>query len=254
ILKRVAPSAARTFPHWYHKRVCGLMGIRIKIAGKIDRRQPTLYVSNHVSWLDIVVLSAVAPVSFVAKKEVSTWPGVSWLANLQRTVFVDRERRQQIGRTAGEISERLAAGDSIVLFAEGTSSDGNRVLPFRSSLFASALPKPKTQPDEALARSRPGASGPEVRQPIVRCIALTYTRLHGVALSRSQRSHIGWYGDMEMVDHAWALLKSGPIDAVVAVGDAIPLGSETNRKTLARDTEALIRRDVTAMLRTSGEE
>ena len=111
-----------------------------------------LLVANHTSWLDIPVLSAVAPVSFVAKKEVGGWPFVSSLARLQRSVFVDRARRTAVGETAGEILARLAQGDTIVLFAEGTSSDGNRVLPFMTSLFAAAKPSAK---DASASRRTP---------------------------------------------------------------------------------------------------
>ncbi|MEL6873345.1 MAG: lysophospholipid acyltransferase family protein, partial [Pseudomonadota bacterium] len=90
ILKRTAPDAARRFPHWYHRQVCRILGIRLHVDGQIDRNAPALIVANHASWLDIVVLSAVAPVSFVAKKDVAGWPFVGTLARLQRTVFVDR--------------------------------------------------------------------------------------------------------------------------------------------------------------------
>jgi 1-acyl-sn-glycerol-3-phosphate acyltransferase len=81
---------ARTFPHWYHRQVCKIAGVRLNIDGKVAKEQGVLLISNHVSWLDITVLSAVAPVSFVAKQEVASWPFVSWLAKLQRSVFVDR--------------------------------------------------------------------------------------------------------------------------------------------------------------------
>ena len=170
-LLRFSPRLARTFPHWYHRRVCRLFGIRLEIDGAVVRDKPVLLVSNHTSWLDIPVLSAVAPVSFVAKREVGAWPGVSTLARLQRTVFVDREKRTAVGETAGEIIERLRLGDTVVLFAEGTSSDGNRVLPFRTSLFAAAKPPQRV------------ASG--VPDAVVQTIALTYTRLHGIPMGRA---------------------------------------------------------------------
>ena len=129
---RTGSRYARTFPHWYHRQVCRIVGIRLNIEGEVAREQGVLLISNHVSWLDITVLSAVAPVSFVAKQEVASWPFVSWLAKLQRSVFVDRNRRNEVGDKANEILERLAAGDHIVLFAEGTSSDGNSVVPFKT--------------------------------------------------------------------------------------------------------------------------
>lgn len=250
VLKRTAPSAAKIFPHWYHKRVCQLLGVRLDVEGAITRDQPVLIVANHTSWLDIPVLSAVAPVSFVAKKEVGSWPGVAMLANLQRTVYVDRKRRSQVSATAGEIAQRLDNGDQIVLFAEGTSTDGNRVLPFRSSLFAAAMPSKSPAPQIVSDRGQEQAraAGTET-SPLVQTLAITYTRLHGIPLSRAQRYLIGWYGDMDMADHAWTLLKSGPIDVAVRIGAPIPLTAFENRKDLAAHTEKNIRGAVTALLR-----
>ena len=95
---RTGSRYARTFPNWYHRQVCRLVGIRLHIDGGVAREQGVLLISNHVSWLDITVLSAVAPVSFVAKQEVASWPFVSWLAKLQRSVFVDRTRRSEVDR------------------------------------------------------------------------------------------------------------------------------------------------------------
>jgi 1-acyl-sn-glycerol-3-phosphate acyltransferase len=238
VLKRVRPAWARTFPHWYHKRVCRLLGIHVRVAGEFVADRPVLIVANHTSWLDIPVLSAVAPVSFVAKSEVDGWPGVGALARLQRTVFVNRTRRSDTGRTAGEIAQRLAAGDNVVLFAEGTSSDGNRVFPFRSSLFAAAVPA--NTPAEA-------ASG--AASPVLQTASVVYTHVHGVPLSRADRPLIGWYGDMDMVPHGWGVLKAGPIDVTVALGPPMALNPASDRKQLARSTEADVRARVTALLR-----
>ena len=97
-----------------------------------------LIVANHTGWLDIVIFSAVMPLSFVAKSEVDGWPFFGTLARLQRTVFVERARRSQTGEARDAIRERLLAGDTLVLFPEGTSSDGNEVLPFKSALLGAA--------------------------------------------------------------------------------------------------------------------
>jgi len=233
---RVSPRRARLFPHWYHRQVCRLMGIRLTIEGAIAPDKPVLLVCNHTSWLDIPVLSAVAPVSFVAKKDVSRWPFVSSLARLQRSVFVDRERRSKVGEATNEIMARLAQGDTVVLFAEGTSSDGNRVLPFKTSLFAAAKPS-----GAALA-----AGAPDV---VVQTLSLVYTRLHGVPLNRAARPLVGWYGDMEMQSHAWSLLKAGPLDVRIRIGQPIPLESFADRKDLARRSEQEIRENVVCLLR-----
>ncbi len=93
VLIQLGLKQAKTLPHAYHKLVCRIFGIRVHIKGQVVTDKPVLFVSNHISWLDIPALSAVAPLCFVAKAEVGTWPFVSLLAKLQRTVFVDRTRR-----------------------------------------------------------------------------------------------------------------------------------------------------------------
>ncbi|HUS97554.1 MAG TPA: 1-acyl-sn-glycerol-3-phosphate acyltransferase [Hyphomicrobiaceae bacterium] len=236
LLLRVSQRAARGFPHWYHRRVCQLLGIRLHIAGKIDRNTPVLVVSNHVSWLDIPVLSAVAPVSFVAKREVGGWPFVSSLARLQRTIFVDRNKRSDVPKVTAELQRRLATGDAVVLFAEGTSSDGNRVLPFKSSLLAIAG----------------GSSADTSTRPSVQTLSLVYTHVHGVPLGRADRHLIGWYGDMEMGSHAWELLKAGPIDVSITISPPMDAGQFRDRKHLTRHTEQLVRENVVSALRANG--
>jgi 1-acyl-sn-glycerol-3-phosphate acyltransferase len=225
---------ARTFPHWYHRQVCKIIGVRLNIEGEVAESEGVLLISNHVSWLDITVLSAVAPVSFVAKQEVSTWPFVSWLAKLQRSVFVDRERRSAVSTKANEILSRLEAGDHVVLFAEGTSSDGNTVVPFRTALFAAAKP----------TDGRPVGSNIKAQT-----LALTYTKLYGLPLGRRGRPQVAWYGDMDMASHAWKLLGLGPLDAHIRIGPPVPLDDFPDRKALARYAEEKVRQDVVELLR-----
>lgn len=235
VLLKVAPKQARRFPHWYHRRVCRLLGIRFQVEGDIERPGPVLLVSNHVSWLDIPVLSALAPVSFVAKSEVGRWPFVSWLAKLQRTVFIDRTRRSDVGNVSNQMRDRLANGDTLVLFAEGTSTDGNRVLPFKSALLSPAFAQP--------------ANGENVAGVEVQTLSVVYTHIHGVPLGRADRNLIGWYGDMEMGGHAWELLKAGPIDVHIKIGNPEPFETFANRKELARIAEQRIRDNVVTTLR-----
>ena len=123
LLVRLGSRHARTFPHRYHRWVCRLIGLRLNVHGTVAADRPVLIVSNHVSWLDIPVLSAVAPISFVAKSEVGTWPLVGALARLQRTVFVDRKRRVAVGDVTSEMASRLGQGDHIVLFGSMDGTD-----------------------------------------------------------------------------------------------------------------------------------
>ncbi|MGI9383022.1 MAG: lysophospholipid acyltransferase family protein [Methyloligellaceae bacterium] len=235
LLVRLDAPWARTLPHWFHRQVCRLVGLRIHRFGCVSDDRPVLLVSNHISWLDIPALGALAPVSFVAKQEVATWPFVSWLAKLQRTVFVDRGRRANVAETTRGIISRLRSGDHIVLFAEGTSSDGNRVLPFRTSLFAAAKP------------SR-GDGMAENHEIYVQTLAVAYTALHGLPLGRRSRPLVAWYGDMEMASHVWDLLRRGPVDVHIRLSEPVALGEFVDRKALARFSEARIRRDVAMLL------
>jgi 1-acyl-sn-glycerol-3-phosphate acyltransferase len=231
---RMGSRFTRTFPHWYHRQVCRIVGIRLNVEGEIARNEGVLIISNHVSWLDITVLSAVAPVSFVAKQEVASWPFVRWLAKLQRSVFVDRTRRNEVGDKANEILGRLEAGDHIVLFAEGTSSDGNTVVPFKTALFAAAKPVGgHAMGDKVMAQT----------------LALTYTKLYGLPLCRRGRPVVAWYGDMDMASHAWKLLGFGPLDVNIRIGPPVPLDEFSDRKALARYAEEKVRKDVVELLR-----
>ncbi|KAB2846460.1 MAG: 1-acyl-sn-glycerol-3-phosphate acyltransferase [Hyphomicrobiaceae bacterium] len=234
-LVRLGSPWARRLPNWYHRQVCRLIGVRIHCEGEIPRGRPVLVVANHVSWLDIPVLSAVAPVSFIAKKEVGRWPFIGSLARLQRTVFVDRERRLSVGDTASEMLTRLRTGDNLILFAEGTSNDGNRVLPFRSSLFAAVEPGRHEDPDD--------------NEIAVQTLAIAYTGRHGIALDRFDRPGIAWYGDMEIAGHAWELLKAGPLDVEIIIGAPVSLAQAGHRKLLARRTETEVRNTVARLLR-----
>jgi 1-acyl-sn-glycerol-3-phosphate acyltransferase len=228
---RLSSPLARALPHRYHQFVCRLLGVRVHVMGRVSSDKPVLLVSNHVSWLDIPVLSSVAPLCFVAKSEVAGWPFISWLAKLQCTVFVDRTRRAQAGKVANQIADRLGQGDNIVLFAEGTSGDGHSVLPFKSSLFSAAEP-------------RDGHGG----KSYVQTLTIVYTRMHGLPMNRSQRYTVAWYGDMDMLSHIWRLLKGGPLDVHVRIGEPVLLESFGDRKKLAHHSEMQIRRHFAEIL------
>src|SRR4051812_32126637 len=128
----------RRIPVFYHRFVCRLVGVRVRASGAPVDDRPLLIVANHSSWLDISIITSLAPVVFVAKSEIARWPFFGLLAKLQRTVFVERDRRQKTGEVNAQIAQRLAEGDPVLLFGEGTAGDGNRVLPFRTALIGAA--------------------------------------------------------------------------------------------------------------------
>jgi len=223
LLLKLRSPAARTLPWRYHKLVAALFGIHIKVIGRPVTGEGVLMVANHTSWADIVIFSAATPLSFVSKAEVARWPLFGTLARLQRSVFVERHRRSATGETRDVIRERLLDGDTLLLFPEGTSHDGNTVLPFKSALLGAA---------EARL-----AGGAHVK---VQPVSTAFTGLHGLPMGRENRPLFAWYGDMEMVPHLWEALLAGPLDVVVQFHQ--PLSQDAmDRKTLARRAEELVR-------------
>lgn len=224
------PNMARRFPMHYHRLVCRILGIRVTVTGKPPGQGPLLIVSNHVSWLDIMVLSAVAPVSFVAKKEVNSWPFFGSLARLQRTVFVDRERRHATGSGHDDMRERLKQGDILVLFPEGTSSDGRRVLPFKSSFFGAAA----------------------YEGVLVQPVSLAYRGHRNMPMTRRLMPSFAWYGDMDLAPHLLEALTAGPIEVAVICHPPLSLSGERSRKALARHAEDEVRKGVALALHDPG--
>ena len=225
----------RSLPHWYHRILCALIGVRIREIGARSAASPALILSNHVSWLDICVISALSPVVFVAKSEVAGWPVFGWLARLQRTIFINRQARHQTGAASREIAGRLLGGDAVVLFAEGTSSDGIRVLPFRSALIGAV--------HHALGAST------HHKEITVQPMSMAYVGLGGVPLGRALRERVAWYGDADLMPHFFGVLASGAVDVTVSWGDATPYGMSADRKQIARDAEKSVRRMTAAVLR-----
>src|SRR6267142_2077642 len=213
----------RSIPHLYHRILCALIGVRIREVGRRSAATPALFLSNHVSWLDVCVIAALAPVAFTAKSEVAGWPVFGWLAKLQRTIFINRQARHQTGAATREIADRLLGGDAVVLFAEGTSSDGIRVLPFRSALIGAV--------HHALGAST------HHKEITVQPMSLAYVGLCGVPMGRALRERVAWYGDADLIPHFVGVLASGAIDVTVSWGEAASYDMNADRKQIARDAE-----------------
>jgi len=218
--------AARTFPMRYHRAVCRLIGVKVNLRGAISEARPLLLVSNHVSWLDITVIGSLVPLSFVAKKEVATWPVFGLFAKLQRSVFIDRNRRGAHAANSA-LAERLKGGEVMVLFAEGTSSDGNKVLPFKSAILGAAA--------QAVRESH-------LSDVAIQPMAIAYTHRYGLAIGRIERPFYAWYGDMDLLPHIWGVLKNGPVDVSIALGPVHGAAEVADRKELARTLEGEVKR------------
>jgi 1-acyl-sn-glycerol-3-phosphate acyltransferase len=219
----------RYLPRYWHRIICRCLGVRIHIVGELERRRPLMLAANHASWLDILVLSAVADVAFIAKSEVRDWPIFGLFAQWQKSVFIEREQKRKTGDQVSEIAERMADGEIMVLFPEGTTSDGNRLLDVKSSLFgaaAAALPK---APD-AVVHVQP--------------VAVAYTRVHGIAMGRYYRPLAAWPGDIELMPHLKGIFGCGAIDVEVCFGEAVDYRADTNRK----EVSATVARRIRTML------
>ncbi len=179
------------FARFYWHTVARLIGLQVRVigaapaTGRQPGSRPLIYVCNHASWLDIPAIGGTLRACFVSKDDVAGWPIVGTIARLGRTVFVSRSRKG-IGRERDQMRERLAAGDDLILFPEGTSSDGSRVLPFHSSFFAAAYGEDK---------------------PLIQPVSVVYDRLAGLPVGRGSRTVFAWYGDMELAPHVWRLTQ-----------------------------------------------
>jgi len=217
---------AERIPVVYHRCVCWLFGLEIVVRGTPERTRPTLFVANHSSYIDIEVFSALIPVCFIAKAEVAGWPFFGTLARLQRTVFVDRRPRSTADQR-DEIARRLAAGDNLMLFPEGTSDDGNRTLPFFSALFSVA--------ERRLSDGRPLTVQP---------VSIAYAELNGFPVGRSLRPLLAWYGDMELAPHLWHFAGLGRVKVVVEFHPPVNIDRFGSRKGLSEHCRQAIARGV----------
>lgn len=204
----------RDLPRFYHEHCLRIMGITVAVRGQRSRAHPTLFVANHSSYLDITVLGSLIKGSFVAKTEVAGWPLFGLLAKLQETVFVDRQRRT-VGTQRADMKSRLEARDNLILFPEGTSSDGNRILPFKTALFAVASVRVDGKPLSV--------------QPV----SVTATELDGIPMGRGLRPLYAWYGDMDMAPHLWNAVKQSRMTVAVEFHEPVTVEQFGSRKALA---------------------
>jgi 1-acyl-sn-glycerol-3-phosphate acyltransferase len=199
-----------------YRGLCRIIGLHVHAWGKLAQERPLLLVSNHISYLDILMLGSLYPVRFTPKSEIAGWPGVSLCCRLSRCLFIDRKA----SRTADNmllLKEALKDGSVISLFPEGTTSDGKRVLPFRSSYFSLAEQGVAVQP-----------------------AAIVYRRVNGLPVDTRIMPKIAWYGDMELAPHLLGLLSLRKIEAELILHPVIALSAETGRKDLAIECQRII--------------
>jgi 1-acyl-sn-glycerol-3-phosphate acyltransferase len=192
----------RRAPVLFNRLICTGLRVKVRRHGKFSAASKQLIVANHVSWLDIPVLGSLEPMCFLAKKEIGDHFASRGIVALQGVVYVDRRRRSCIPSVNALMAEAMGAGSSVVLFAEGTTSDGN---------------------------------------PVIQPIYVAYTRLGGLPIGRRERPYIAWYGDMTFLPHFFQFVRRGALTCDVYLGTPIQVSPALDRKSAARLAEASVR-------------
>lgn len=203
-------------PKLFHGLTCFIFGIRIKIEGDISQKH-TIFVGNHLSYIDIPVLGSFLNATFISKEEVKSWPVFGLLGSLAKTVFISRDRNA-VEKCIQDIQSRLARGRSLILFPEGTSTNGKEVIPFKSSVFEIFLNQ-------------------NLKEKItIQPFTINIKDVDGRPVE-SLKDHdlYAWYGDMELEPHLWALAKTSGITLTVTFHPPIKANKYDHRKNFAHD-------------------
>lgn len=216
LLNLLPGNGKRAFARVFWRGIGVLFGLRRRVIGTPLTRaaagRPVLFVANHSSWLDILLLGAACEAVFVSKDDVRAWPLINLVAHLGRTVFISR-RRRETARGHASIAARLKAGDNLILFPEATTSDGSRVLPFRSAFLAAAM-----------------GDDPPLIQPV----SIAYDRLAALPCRRAVRPLFAYYGATSIGAHFWRLAQWPGLHAVILFHPPLDPRTMPDRKALTQ--------------------
>lgn len=204
-------------PAWFHRGFAAVLGVRSEIRGEPCAPERVVYVCNHLSYLDVCVLGSVLRARFIAKEDVAGWPVFGALARLQRTLFVSRSATRAAG-VVSAMDAALADGDALILFPEGTTSPGDRVLPFKSSAFAALV-----------------AAGPSLR---IQPVTLELLCVDGAPVEAGpgpRRDGYAYHADMSLGPHLLAFMRTSGARLRVHFHAPLDAAAWSDRKALARD-------------------
>ena len=217
---KIIPSIEKWLPVLFHKLLLWLLSIKVELVHESHRsRKGNLFISNHLSYLDIPILGSKFPLRFVAKSEVKSWPLFGFLAKKGRSIFIRRNKTDSFNQK-NKILDILSSGEKVLIFPEGTTSDGNRVLKFKSSSFSSV----------------------ENQNFIIQPIVIVYSDLNGIPINRWLRPMVAWYGDMELKPHLYKLVGLISIKAKLIYLEPVNTKNFENRKDLSNYLEGRIRK------------
>jgi 1-acyl-sn-glycerol-3-phosphate acyltransferase len=211
MLLKLHTATGRRFGRYYLSNWRKCIGHQIVIKGKLSSAKPTLFVANHSSYVDILILGTCIPGRFVAKQEVAKWPVMGWLATQQGTIYIER-KREAIADGTESLVGPLEKGENLILFPEGTTSDGCRVLPFKSSFFDVAMKK----------------------NLVVQPVSVAYVGWDRFSMPRFLRKQCGWFSEeVDLLTHLWELAQLGTIQVIVELHPPLKAKDFSSRKALA---------------------
>ena len=217
VLALTKGNAAYCMPYLWQKTVCRIFNIQIIVSGVPYKDSQTIYFSNHISYLDIPVIGSILKASFVAKRDVESWPVFGFLSKLQQTAFISRDRKD-IAKEKYALDTMLESGKSLIIFPEGTSTDGREVIPFKSSLFSIAMRD-------------------ELRNIHVQPITLKMKLVNGRAIeSQDDRDLYSWHINMDtpLGAHLWRFAKNKGAQISLEFHPVLKASDFSDRKTLAK--------------------
>jgi 1-acyl-sn-glycerol-3-phosphate acyltransferase len=206
------PQKLDSFYLCFHRGCSWIFSMRCHVKGKLSEHKPTLFLVNHISYLDIFILGSVLPGFFIAKSEVAGWPILGWLAKVQNTLFFERKSRK-VQQQLKVMSDHFDQKGNLILFPEGTSTEGEHVEPFKSSLL----------------QSIEGADTKVLIQPVT----ISYTHYKSKPMDRFTRDHYAWYSTMPFASHFFSALGLAKSDVEVILHDPVTLDQFETRKDCA---------------------
>ena len=205
------------FPSLWHRYIARQLNLNVTVKGEMVTDVPVLFVANHLSWADIFVLGGCCRnAGFVAKSEIESWGFIGWLAKMQYTQYVNRGRRTDSKNQRDRLIASVHEGRNLILFPEGTTTDGNKVVAFKSALFS-------------VAEELSAAEHDLVIQPVT----VSYVEIHGMPIVRARRPHVAWMGEVGMLHHFRQHFRHGPIEALVEFHEPVHYSDYGSRKAVA---------------------
>ena len=226
VLAMTRGRTAMALPVLFHRLVCAVLGIKVDVRGKPAPAARVVFISNHLSHLDIPAIGSVLRACFVAKDDIRGWPVFGPLAGLQQTVFISRDPRRAAD-AAPQLRRTLDAGHSLVLFPEGTTSDGSAVLPFKSSIFAMLV-------------------DPTLRDVVLQPMTIDLVAIDGRATANGgDRDGYAYHGDMQLLPHLLAFMRLSGARLRLTFHECLAQEDDRSRKVLAAQAHARVAQGLT---------